>query len=125
MRTFLLNAEDVSTDDLQRMVRLMRQYYENVDVEQFSADLRNKDSVVLMRDGATVCGFSTVVFVDCTAGGQAVRVMFSGDTVTDEARRNSVALPFAIARVALAKLREAPQVPLYWLLTSKGYKTFR
>jgi hypothetical protein len=125
MRTILLDAPDVSVDDIDRMVRLMQRYYENVTAEQFAADLRKKDGVLVLRDDEKVCGFSTLVLLNFAAGGQPIRVMFSGDTVMDDTRRNSVELPFGVARAALARLRQAPHVPLYWLLTSKGYKTFR
>lgn len=125
MRTVFLDARDVSANDLRRMVGLMQECYENVTFERFVADLRKKDRVVMLKEGAAVCGFSTVALLNLVASERPVRVMFSGDTVTDEDSRNSVRLPLAVARVAMARLREAPRVPLYWLLTSKGYKTFR
>jgi hypothetical protein len=123
-RTVLLDARQVPTADLERMVALMQEYYENVTPERFMADLRKKDHVIVVWQGEQVCGFSTVVVIDCTAGGGSVRVMFSGDTVMNESSRSSVALPLAVARFALDRLRGAPHIPLYWLLTSKGYKTF-
>jgi hypothetical protein len=124
-QSVFLDPRQVSTADLQRMVRLMQECYENVTPEQFTADLGKKECVIVVREGGAICGFSTAMVLACTACGGPVRVMFSGDTVMNEACRGSPALPFAVARFALAKLRAAPQIPLYWLLTSKGYKTFR
>ena len=54
-----------------------------------------------------------------------VRLLFSGDTVIEERHRNSLSLPVAWGKMMLGILSEQPTAPLYWLLISKGYKTYR
>jgi hypothetical protein len=54
-----------------------------------------------------------------------VKVLFSGDTVIDKSHWGSMALPVAWGRLMLSLLAAQPGVIFYWLLTSKGYKTYR
>lgn len=125
MKTEILDAKAVGADDLRAMVSLMDGHYENVTGAGFSADLARKDRVAVFRDRGRIRGFSTLVMLTERIDEVPVRVFFSGDTVMDRSCRNSVALPFAVAREMLRELDRAPAEPMYWLLTSKGYKTFR
>ena len=125
METEILDAKAVRADDLRTMVSLMEGHYENVTTEAFCADLARKDRVAVFRDRGRIRGFSTLAMLTERIDAIPVRVFFSGDTVMDRSCRNSVALPLAIAREMLRELDRAPDEPLYWLLTSKGYKTFR
>ncbi len=120
-----IGVEAVSPADRLSMLELMCAHYEHVDVAQFYEDLDSKDCVIILRHEDAVCGFSTQVLLTKTVSGHKVRVHFSGDTVIEKAHRNSFLLPLAWGRMMLAELHADPTVPLYWLLTSKGYKTYR
>jgi hypothetical protein len=54
-----------------------------------------------------------------------VRILFSGDTIIEKDCWGSLALPLAWGRLMLRIIAEQPETKLYWLLTSKGYKTYR
>ena len=54
-----------------------------------------------------------------------MKVLFSGDTVIEKSHWGSMALPVAWGRLMLSLLEKHPGTDLYWLLTSKGYKTYR
>lgn len=125
MRTEILNTQSVPPRDRERMLALMRAHYEHVSPEGFAEDLAKKDCVAVFREQGQISGFSSLVMLRETIARTPVRIFFSGDTVMDRAARNSVALPFAIARVMLGELDREPGAAVYWLLTSKGYKTFR
>jgi hypothetical protein len=107
------------------MLRLMQTHYEGVVAEQFNADLRAKQWVILMRTGGRLCGFSTQVSFSHTVLGQTVQMLYSGDTIIEKDCWGSLALPLAWGRLMLSIIAEYPEQKLYWLLTSKGYKTYR
>ncbi len=125
-----LRAETVARAALppgerRRMLALMRADYEGVDAGVFARDLDAKDRVVLVRDGGTLVGFSTQRLFRHRCGATDTRVVFSGDTVIARAHRRSWALPVAWCRMMRDERAREPAVPLYWLLTSKGYRTYR
>jgi hypothetical protein len=107
------------------MCRLMQAHYEGVTPEQFRADLRVKEWVIMLMDGDDLCGFSTQTVFDHELDGQALRIVFSGDTIIDKNYWGSLALPLAWGRLMLSLLETCSGKGLYWLLTSKGYKPYR
>jgi len=54
-----------------------------------------------------------------------VKILFSGDTVIDKRHWGSMALPIAWGRLMLSLSPASSNAGFYWLLTSKGYKTYR
>lgn len=121
----IVRVKDLSSTLYVSMLGLMQDYYENVTPEQFEADLQKKDVVIVLRAGEEICGFSTQVLHEHTFRGEEILVLYSGDTIIAAKHRNSMALPIAGGRMMLAILKDNPGKPLYWLLTSKGYKTYK
>lgn len=116
---------DLDSNCIDQMQRLMQAHYEGVSEHQFLADLSGKHWVILLRDQGRLCGFSTQVLMDHTAGARRVKILFSGDTIIDKSHWGSMALPIAWGRLMLSLCAAHPEAELYWLLTSKGYKTYR
>src|SRR5208283_4322983 len=81
--------------------------------------------VILLRDSGHLCGFSTQVLFDYPLAGRDVKILFSGDTIIEKDHWGSLALPVAWGRLMLSLCAAHPASELYWLLTSKGYKTYR
>ena len=108
-----------------RMLALMRRYYLNVEEQKFQADLAGKQWVIMLEAEGALWGFSTQVMFEHEAGGRRVRVLFSGDTIIDRRWWRTFALPMAWGRLVFSILDEPSPLDLYWLLTSKGYKTYR
>jgi hypothetical protein len=121
----IVMVKDLRTEDAAQMCRLMQAHYEGVTEHQFTADLEAKQWVILLRHDCQLCGFSTQVAFEHVVDGTAVRILFSGDTVIEKSHWGSLALPVAWGRLMLALLADRPGTSLYWLLTSKGYKTYR
>lgn len=115
---------DLSGHQRQEMLRLMRQYYVNVTARQFTEDLDQKQHAILLYDGG-LRGFSTWVLFPHECDGRRVNVIFSGDTIIEKSHWRSLALPLEWGRMMLSVLARHPGEDLYWLLTSKGYKTYR
>lgn len=126
-----LRGEAVAVSDLDAARRgelfaLFTRHYDCVDPARFDADLAGKDHVLLLRDAATgtVRGFSTQVVSREEINGRAVRALFSGDTVIDRAFWGEQELVRAWCRYAGRVLAAEPSTPLFWLLISKGFRTY-
>jgi len=63
------------------------------------------------------------VLFDVPHENRPTRILFSGDTIIAKDHWGSLALPVAWGRLMLSLT--CPHIELYWLLTSKGYKTYR
>ncbi len=107
------------------MLQLMQAYYSNVFPDQFRRDLAEKDMVITLLENGRLCGFSTWMLFPHEFDGRRVNVIFSGDTIIESRHWRSLALPVTWGRLMLAALAEHPGEGLYWLLISKGYKTYR
>lgn len=105
---------------------LFERYYESTDYGRFCADLSGKSHVLMLRDETDMLrGFSTLALYAREFEDRRLRVLFSGDTVVDEADWGQQALAFAWLRLAGGIHAREPGTPLYWLLISKGHRTYR
>jgi hypothetical protein len=118
-------VSDLLPDCVDRMRQLMQAHYDGVTEAQFLADLQAKQWVILLYDEAQLCGFSTQALFDYPHENRTTKILFSGDTIIEKAHWGSLALPLAWGRLMLTLQAADPETELYWLLTSKGYKTYR
>jgi len=118
-------CSEISPQLFHEMLALMQASYDGVSRESFEADFRRKQWVILLYHSGRLCGFSTQVLAVHQVNDVPVRILFSGDTIIDPRYWGSLALPVAFARLGLALQAKDPGSPLYWLLISKGYKTYR
>lgn len=105
------------------MHELMTAHYDAVPFSRFEEDLSKKDEVLLLHDDrGRLRGFTTLAWNP--AGPQPEgEVLFSGDTIIDRACWGTQELVKAFCRRAGEWRREHDR-PLYWMLISKGYRTF-
>lgn len=121
----VFNISDLSESDLNTMFLLMSDYYDNIKKEKFFSDFKSKNNVIVLRDKNNVIkGFSTIVFYDLKISSGTYKILFSGDTIIhkDYWAHNNLANVWL--RFAIKKQQEF-QEPLFWLLISKGYKTYK
>jgi hypothetical protein len=92
----------------------------------FERDLARKDRVILLSDAATgaLQGFTSLSLYETEAAGQRLSVVYSGDTLIRPACWGTPELPRVWGRTVFALAAGLCQ-PLYWLLLSSGYKTYR
>ena len=116
----------LSPETVEAMAQLFSEHYEQVCPERFRRDLAEKDQVVLLRDesSGTLQGFSTLATYVSTVQGRKIGVVYSGDTIIRPAYWGTPALPSVWIKLVLALAAELPQ-PVYWLLISSGYKSYR
>lgn len=121
LRGIIVKINELSETDVENMFCLMSAYYENIKREKFTSDLSRKSNAILLKDeNGAIKGFSTLVFYEFSS----TNLLFSGDTIIhhDFWTNNdlmSVWLNFAIQKASTL------DAPLYWLLISKGYKTYK
>jgi hypothetical protein len=120
----IVSVADLRAEDRDRMFTLMRKYYDAVTEETFQSDLDRKDAVILLRGQDAIQGFSTLASLQATAGAGTVYGVFSGDTVIEKLYWGQQALQKAFLRYLFKEKLKRPFSPLYWLLITKGYKTY-
>ena len=122
----ILPVSAVRSCDRERMLQLMQLCYDGIDPNRFSADLREKQYVILLfvRASGELVGFSTIQVKDEVLQGRAVEVCFSGDTVIHPDYWGHKTLQIAFGRFVLWRKLRRPHRPCLWLLLTKGYKTY-
>lgn len=127
LRSSLIEASDLAAGDRDAMFDLMDRAYVNVQREQFEADLAAKQWVIQVHDPLTDClaGFSTQTMLQVEVNGQPVNALYSGDTVVDPHHWGDIALAHEWGRLAMSLIERHAEQPLYWFLTSKGFRTYK
>ena len=116
----------LSDSEKEAMYALYSRYYSACDNKLFLQDLHEKDYVILLRNSSgDLCGFTTLQLIDYEFGGDRRRAIFSGDTVIHHEYWGTQALSLAWCRMAGMIKTEHPELPLYWFLIVKGYRTYR
>lgn len=119
------NISSLTADECRILSNIYLANYSGTNEDRFIADLSNKTEVLLVYCSGELVGFTTVQLYEREWDGKFIRVIYSGDTVVEQAHWGQQALAFAwIARMGEIK-REKPEIPLYWLLIVKGHRTFK
>ncbi len=96
--------------------------------EDFIRDLQEKDIVALLRreshDGEIV-GFSTLMLLDLPIANRKVKAVFSGDTTVLPEFRTSGGIGIEIGRYFMKALEIFSQHEIYYILISKGWRTYK
>jgi len=123
----VISVHDLSRSERDRMYALMSENYEDVKKEVFEKDLSEKNDVILLRDNQSqqIQGFSTLMILEELVRGATTRALFSGDTIIDREYWGDTQLEHHWGRYAFSLIDKNPEVPLFWFLMSKGYKTYK
>lgn len=116
----------LSSQEIERMYAIFTKYYVNHNKEQFTADLLEKNHIIVLRDlqKKTIQGFSTLLCIDLKSYGINAVGIFSGDTVLEKDYWGNKALGIAFLKYLWIEKIKSPFRPVYWFLISKGYKTY-
>jgi hypothetical protein len=116
---------ELSDAEIHAMFALYECYYDGTSEAIFREDLSGKSHVLMLESEGELRGFSTIAVIDFEFEGAANRAVFSGDTIIDQQFWGEQELVRAFCRFCGALKATAPQLPLFWLLISKGYRTYR
>lgn len=95
--------------------------YDGAKRSEFDADLGEKQHVIVLKDAfRTVQGFSTLLTIDEPNAWCAV---FSGDTIVAPQFWGQTALQRAFIWYLMVQ-RLKREVPVFWFLITKGYRTY-
>lgn len=121
-----LPCQELTPETIQEMFDVFNENFSQASLDCFIRDLNNKNWVILLRDTETnrIQGFSTLALYETTFQDKTLSVVYSGDTIIRRAYWGSSELPRSWIHTVLEKSAHMPQ-PLYWLLISSGYKTYR
>ena len=107
------------------MFKLLAEHFEGVTAEQFARDLAEKHLALLLESGEGLVGFSTMLAYATTVDGEAVNVIYSGDTIVSPTAWGTTALPRAWVAGVEALRATLPPGRCYWLLLTSGFRTYR
>jgi hypothetical protein len=126
MQVCIKTINNISLAEKRQMLNLHKQYFCNVQQKKFFRDLQEKNWCMLAVDDQNkIQGYSTFQLLTENIGKNEVMILYSGDTLMakDYWQYNLTAIGFASVWQYLQK--EYPHDDLYWLLLSKGYRTYR
>jgi hypothetical protein len=122
----VLPVQEIDADFTAKLYLLFAAHYDHVTLDRFEADLAEKDFIVVLRDAENgePRGFSTQQVLRMQIDGAPVRALFSGDTIIDPDYWGEQELVRGWCRVVGQLLVDDDPSPLYWLLISKGFRTY-
>ena len=122
----IVRRDALASEERKQMYAVFSRYYENVDPSRFESDLDAKDWVIQLRNGGrTVVGFSTLQVYEHLGDTGRATILYSGDTIVDRAYRTNGDLAGAFGHILIRTINQESHIPIFWLLISKGVRTYR
>jgi hypothetical protein len=109
----------------ERMFLLHCRYFCNVQLDIFLQDLSEKDWVIMLQDTGQLVGFSTQQVFRLDVAGTERIFLFSGDTIVEPKHWQDSNLAGCFGHLMLRLINEYSDLSIYWLLISKGFRTYR
>ena len=126
MKGRLVARENLTEAERQSMLALLAAHFQGVTPERFADDLAEKDWALLLEDEGGLRGFSTLqIYEPAGPDGAPLTVVYSGDTIVERGAWATAALPKSWIAAVRALRERHPRGPLYWLLLTSGYRTYR
>jgi hypothetical protein len=117
----IIKVKNLSDEQIKNMYSIMTKYFDNIIESVFYDDLSKKEDAVLLCDENDIIhGFTSIAifpYDECT------QLIFSGDTIIEKEHWGNNNLQPIWINNALAHAEEFDG-KTYWLLLSKGYKTY-
>ncbi len=140
LRWWVVPRDELGAPEREAMFRLLARHFHGVTRTGFEKDLEGKNWVLLLEEGEGgdsrprgertagrgLVGFTTLHLHGDRDHRGPCRVIFSGDTIVDPSAWGRSRLPQgwleAVLRIAE---RDGSSDPLYWLLITSGFRTYR
>ncbi|MBI2520389.1 MAG: hypothetical protein HYV97_08220 [Bdellovibrio sp.] len=127
LQSAIVPIADVSKTEKKEMFDLYFRYFENVTLDIFLDHISHKSHVIILTDqrSHTIKGFCTCMVIKLNLAGENILGVFTGDTIIEKSHWGEQelvrAFTYYCGQIAALHKQEA----IYWLLISKGYKTYR
>ena len=121
----LREVKYLSCEKIAQCFDVFKRHYDCVDFDRFLNDLKEKEHIIVLEDlSGHMVGFSTLTVYELEVMGRRVRIVYSGDTIIDKAHWGSQQLVRCWCSFAGTLKAQDPDAKLYWLLISKGHRTY-
>ncbi len=124
-RSVLMARNEISGELKCAMLELLQRHFDGVSESQFTLDLSEKNSVLLLLREDRVVGFSTFAVYESWFQNETVTVLYSGDTIVAPEAWNSTALARGWISAVRTLRSEKPSQRCVWLLLTSGFRTYR
>ena len=125
-KVLIKKVNKINNDEIEKMFCLHSEYFANAQLKNFIHDLKEKDWCILITDETeNVKGYSTIQLIDTTFEGREIKFLFSGDTLVAKENWHDNLLSGAFGQFILYLNEKFFDKELYWLLISKGFRTYR
>jgi hypothetical protein len=126
MQIAIKSVANVPESQVVQMLALHRQYYSNVTQEKFFSDFREKTwCIVVADDAGQVQGYSTLQLIPTVWNQAKYYVLFSGNTLMNQAYWNLNYIAIGFSHMSIYLLRKYTDTDLLWLLISMHHRTYR
>lgn len=118
----------LSATELATMFGLLSIEFLGVSRHDFLQDLEEKEAVMLLRiqdSHGEIVGFSTIMLLELPIASRKVTAVFSGDTTVLPQYRHSTGFGVEIGRYFLSTIESFPGHEVYYVLISKGWRTYK
>ncbi len=114
--------------EIQTFYQLLCQGFMGVNWDDFMRDFQEKDAVMILRkehSEGEIVGWSTLMVLTIAFPGKEVKGIFSGDTAVLPQYRNSTGLGVELSRYFMQVYDDFPRHNVYYILISKGWRTYK
>ena len=126
VRAELIARRDLGAPMRDAMRVLMDRHFLGVTREVFERDLAEKNHAIVLRDASgALRGFTTLAIERTEHAGEALRVVYSGDTIVDVGARNGFALASAWITAVRVLCPPSDGTRVLWLLICSSIRTYR
>lgn len=126
MKINIVKRANMTLSERAEMYSVFSRYYDNVEHSRFESDLEEKNWIIQLRNqDQCIVGFSTLQTYEHAGLAGSALILYSGDTIIDRAYRRNGDLAGAFGHFLIRAIEEHRSMPVYWLLTSKGARTYR
>jgi hypothetical protein len=126
MKINIVKRKNVTPPERAEMYSIFSRYYDNVEHSRFENDLERKTWIIQLRNhDQRIVGFSTLLTYEHSGSSGPAVIIYSGDTIIDSPYRLNGSLAGAFGHFLLRTIEEHRNTSVYWLLTTKGVRTYR
>lgn len=118
----VIRVKSLNDAQMKSMYLIMAKYFDNIIESTFYSDLSKKEDAILLHDeNGVIRGFTSLAVFPC---GERTQLIFSGDTIIEKQYWGNSDLQPVWLKSALARAAGFDG-KTYWLLLSKGCKTYK
>ena len=127
MKNYNKKVTHITLNEKQQMYAILSKYFLGTSYDEFTSDLSKKEIAIFIEEEGQILGFSTLVCseVEVEVEGKAVPIIFSGDTIVEKEYRNSSGLGIEVANYFDRVRERFKGKTVYYLLTTKGWRTYK